>query len=499
MRLPSLSWMNRICLALTLLCLVSFFLPLPAQRQFSTALVVISYLSFCLQTMRRHKDELAAQHKGFSSELDQSNEQSILIAYASQTGFAEQIALKTAQHLQDAGMTVAISSMASIKLETLSKSSRMLFIVSTTGEGDAPDNAAAFTRLVMSQKIDLSHLHFAVLALGDRHYQQFCAFAHRVDLWLKHQQAHSLFDMIEVDNGDEGALRHWQHYLGLLSGHTEMADWSKPGYQDWILTERELLNPGSLGGPAYRIACIPAQHAGSADYAWQAGDIAEIGPDYPPDTNQVNKQISNMAERPALPHREYSISSLPADGKLELLVRQMHRPDGSLGIGSGWLTAYAEIGQTIKLRIRENRNFHTPSQDHPLILIGNGTGLAGLRAHIKARAANGHLHNWLFFGERNEANDFFHREEILAWKTNGVLNKVSLCFSRDQAERRYVQHALQEQQADIRLWIEQGAAILVCGSLQGMAEDVHQTLSNLLGLDKLERMAELGLYRRDVY
>ncbi|MFZ6731084.1 sulfite reductase subunit alpha [Undibacterium sp. Ji42W] len=495
MRLPSFSWMNRISLALTLLCVASFFLPLPAQKQYSTALVAISYLSFCLQTVRRHKDELATQHHGFSDELNQANAQSIMIVYASQTGFAEQIAVKTAQHLQDAGMSVDLSSLAAIKAETLSKTSRILFILSTTGEGDAPDNAASFTRLLMSQKMDLSHLHFAVLALGDRHYQQFCAFAHRVDLWLKHQHAHSLFDMIEIDNGDEAALRHWQHYLGLLSGHTEMADWSKPAYQEWILTERELLNPGSLGGPAYRIACIPAQDAGSSEHIWQAGDIAEIGPDYPLQTANEN----TTDERPALPHREYSISSLPADGKLELLVRQMRRPDGSLGIGSGWLTAHVAIGQTIKLRIRENRNFHTPPHDCPLILIGNGTGLAGLRAHIKARAANGHVHNWLFFGERNEAHDFFHRDDIVAWQTSGMLSKVNLCFSRDQADRRYVQHALQEQQADILQWVEQGAAILVCGSLQGMAEDVHQTLSNLLGLDKMESMAESGLYRRDVY
>ncbi len=495
MRLPSLSWMNRICLVLTLLCLVSFFIPSLAQKQISTALVIISYLSFCLQTLRRYQLEQASQHQGFDAGLDAANAQGILIACASQTGFAEQIAIRTAQHLQDAGMSVAVSSLASIKAETLSRASRVLFIISTTGEGDAPDNAAAFTRLLMSQKMDLSHLHFAVLALGDRHYQQFCAFAHRVDLWLKHQQAHSLFDMIEVDNGDEAALRHWQHYLGLLSGHTEMADWSKPAYQDWILTERELLNPGSQGGPAYRIACVPVQNAGSKEYGWQAGDIAEIGPDYPP---QTDAGYSN-AERPALPHREYSISSLPADGKLELLVRQMRRPDGSLGIGSGWLTAHAEIGQSIKLRIRENRNFHTPSQEHPLILIGNGTGLAGLRAHIKARAAHGHLRNWLFFGERNEAHDYFHRREIQDWQASGVLNKLNLCFSRDQAERRYVQHALQEQQADIVAWVAQGAAIMVCGSLQGMAEDVHQTLSNMLGLDKLEQMAEAGLYKRDVY
>ncbi|MCH8617933.1 sulfite reductase subunit alpha [Undibacterium sp. TS12] len=493
--LPSFAWMSRICLTLTVLCIASFFLSLPAQKHISAMLVGLSYLSFCLQTVRKYRDGQVTQQHGFSAELDQGDPQSILVAYASQTGFAEQIALKTAQHLQEAGMAVAINSLAAIKAATLNKSKRILFIVSTTGEGDAPDNAVAFTRLLMSQQIDLSHLHFAVLALGDRHYQQFCAFAHRLDHWLRHQQAHCLFDMVEVDNGDEGALRHWQHYLGLISGHTEMADWSKPGYQDWILTERELLNPGSAGGAAYRIACRPAQHAGSSALAWQAGDIAEIGPDYPPDINPA----SNVPERPALPHREYSISSLPTDGKLELLVRQMRRPDGSLGIGSGWLTAHAEIGQSIKLRIRENRQFHTPPQDCPLILIGNGTGLAGLRAHIKARAIHGHLRNWLFFGERNEAYDFFHREEIQAWQANGVLSRVSLCFSRDQAVRHYVQHALQEQQADIREWVEQGAAILVCGSLQGMAEEVDRTLSNLLGLDKLEHMAELGLYRRDVY
>ncbi|MFZ6874339.1 sulfite reductase subunit alpha [Undibacterium sp. Di27W] len=492
MRLPSSSWMNRICLALSLFCLASFFLPSFVQKQVSAALVILSYLSFCLQTMSRHKAAQASQHQGLSSDVALMDAQGILVAYASQTGFAEQIAIKTAQHLQDAGMSVAISSLAAIKQENLAKSKRILFVVSTSGEGDAPDNAAAFTRNLMRRNIDLSHLHFAVLALGDRHYQQFCAFAHRLDHWLRHQQAHSLFDMVEVDNGDEGALRHWQHYLGLLSGHTEMADWSKPGYQDWILTERELLNPGSLGGPAYRIACIPAD---SSAHLWQAGDIAEIGPDYPPDSDPA----SHLVERPALPHREYSISSLPADGKLELLVRQMHRPDGSLGIGSGWLTAYAEIGQTIKLRIRANRNFHTPQQDCPLILIGNGTGLAGLRAHIKARAANGRLQNWLIFGERNAAHDFFHREEILRWQTDGVLSQLNLCFSRDQAERRYVQHVLQEQGADIQAWVEQGAAILICGSLQGMAEDVHQTLSKLLGVDKLENMAELGLYRRDVY
>ncbi|MFZ6721913.1 sulfite reductase subunit alpha [Undibacterium sp. Ji49W] len=498
MRLPSLRLTGLLCLAFTLLFILSFFWHGAVQRDLSAGLLLVGYLSFCVWTGLRHKDSQSRSMQGFPAELQRHDQESILITYASQTGYAEQIAIKTAMHLQKAGMDIAVCALGAIQPAQLQKAQRMLFVVSTTGEGDAPDNAAAFTRRLMNQTLDLSHLSFSVLALGDRHYQQFCAFGHRLAHWLRQQQAQCLFDLIEVDNGDEGALRHWQHYLGVISGHTEMSDWSKPGYQDWILTERELLNPGSMGGPAYRIACRPAD----GELKWAAGDIAEIEPQHPPATsantaNTANTQGEDLTT--PLPHREYSISSIPADGKLELLVRQMRRPDGSLGIGSGWLTEYAQVGQTLGLRLRENRNFHTPAQDIPLILIGNGTGLAGLRAHIKARAARHQLRNWLFFGERQQAHDYFHRDEIQAWQQTGVLSRLDLCFSRDQEERRYVQHAMLEQASEILSWVDQGAAILVCGSLQGMAEEVHATLSIILGAGRLEELTEQHLYRRDVY
>ncbi|MFZ6757391.1 sulfite reductase subunit alpha [Undibacterium sp. Ji50W] len=495
MRLPSLRLMGILCLAFTVLFMLSFFWQGTVQRDLSAGLLLLGYLAFCLWTGIRHKESQSRSMQGFPAELQHHDQGSILITYASQTGYAEQIAIKTATHLQKAGIDIAVCALGAIQPAQLQQAQRMLFVVSTTGEGDAPDNAAAFTRRLMSQTLDLSHLSFSVLALGDRHYQQFCAFGHSLAHWLRQQQAQCLFDLIEVDNGDEGALRHWQHYLGVISGHTELSDWSKPGYQDWILTERELLNPGSLGGPVFRIACRPADGA----LTWTAGDIAEIEPQQPPVAAVNVADVRGQDSTSPLPHREYSISSIPADGKLELLVRQMHRPDGSLGIGSGWLTAYAQVGQTLGLRLRENRNFHTPAQDIPLILIGNGTGLAGLRAHIKARASKQQMRNWLFFGERQQAHDYFHRDEIQAWQQTGVLARLDLCFSRDQAERRYVQHAMLEQAADILSWVEQGAAILVCGSLQGMAEEVHATLILILGAGRLEQMTEQHLYRRDVY
>jgi sulfite reductase (NADPH) flavoprotein alpha-component len=90
--------------------------------------------------------------------------------------------------------------------------------------------------------------------------------------------------------------------------------------------------------------------------------------------------------------------------------------------------------------VRENRSFHAPEDARPLILIGNGTGIAGLRAHLHARARAGHQRNWLLFGERTAQHDFFFRSEIEAWRDTGILERVDLAFSRDQTARRYVQH-----------------------------------------------------------
>ena len=142
--------------------------------------------------------------------------------------------------------------------------------------------------------------------------------------------------------------------------------------------------------------------------------------------------------------REYSIASIPQDGLLQLLVRQERHADGSLGIGSGWLTEHAEVGSAISLRLRRNSAFHLPGEPCPLILLGNGTGLAGLRSLLKARIAEGQQPNWLLFGERNEAHDFYFREELQGWLASGDLSRLDLAFSSDQAEKIYVQDRLRE-------------------------------------------------------
>jgi sulfite reductase (NADPH) flavoprotein alpha-component len=197
--------------------------------------------------------------------------------------------------------------------------------------------------------------------------------------------------------------------------------------------------------------------------------------------------------------REYSIASLPSDGALHILVRQSRRTDGSLGLASGWLTERAAIGSEIQLRIRRNSNFHAPADARPLILIGNGTGIAGLRSHLKARERAGAHRNWLIFGERNAQYDSFYREDIARWQRAGVLTRTDLAFSRDQPERIYVQHLIQRAERSVRDWVAEGAAIYVCGSAAGMSPAVEEALTAALGRDLFEQLIAERRFRRDVY
>jgi len=408
----------------------------------------------------------------------------VLVAYASQTGFAEELARTTARALTTAGTPVTLRDLSAVTAADLAGAGRALFLVSTTGEGDAPDPARAFIRDVMATTPDLSGLSHAVLALGDSSYAQFCAFGRSLDAWLAGRGAQALFDRIEVDDGDDAALQLWQASLAGLSGSTELTDWSRPAYGQWALTERRLLNPGSPGGEAWHIRLEPQDGAAT----WQAGDLVEIAPQRDP-----------AARETGLPHRDYSIASLPEDGGIELIVRLQVDTGGRPGLGSGWLCRLAEVGQPLEARVRSNRSFHTPPGDAPLILIGAGTGLAGLRAHLKARAAAGQGRNWLIFGERTAAHDFLHRAEIEHWQASGVLQRLDLAFSRDQDQRIYVQHRLREAAAPLRAWVAEGASIMVCGSMDGMGREVHAALAEILGVETLERLTDAGRYRRDVY
>ena len=111
----------------------------------------------------------------------------------------------------------------------------------------------------------------------------------------------------------------------------------------------------------------------------------------------------------------------------------------------------------------------------------------------------GACRNWLLFGERNRDRDFHYRDDIERWHCDGFIQRLDLAFSRDGDERRYVQHALRDAADVLRTWIDDGAAVLVCGSLQGMAPGVDAVLRETLGDARVEQLLLEGRYRRDVY
>lgn len=454
------------------------------SRIIAAALLLFAYLTLCAGiylSQRRKHAEAARDAAALTPAADGT--QPWLVAYASQTGFAEQLAWQTARSLHMAGVPARVASLSEIGIDDLRHAERVLFIVSTYGEGDPPDNASLFAGKSMRDVCPLPDLHYGLLMLGDREYTHFCGFGRALENWLQACTAQPLFDSIAVSNGDAAALHAWQHQLNRIAGTSDIPDWQGPAYQSWRLVARRHLNPGSAGAPTFH---IELESMDDTPTEWQAGDLVQL-------------LAPGDQQRP----REYSVASIPADGRIHLLVRQERHPDGTLGVASGWLTEEAPLDATITLRLRAHGNFRIGENAHrPLILIGNGTGLAGLRSHLKARAhdaPSGELRNWLIFGERNAAHDFYYRDEIEAWQKQGLLARADIVFSRDQAERLYVQDCLRTQAETVRTWLAAGAALYVCGSLEGMAGGVEAALTEIVGAEGVERLIEQGRYRRDVY
>lgn len=459
-----------------------------ALRQALALSATLLYAALCLGVWwrwQRHRQQSAAARRQLASSGAATP---ILVAYASQTGTAAQLAAQTAAALGTAGVATRLLAMNALDAETLRTSDEALFVVSTYGEGDAPDAAAHFASTLMHQFVPLAQLHYGILALGDREYRHFCGFGRALDDWLARQGAQPMFERIDVSNSDAAALQAWRHQLSHLAGTADLPDWQGPAFAEWTLRSRQHLNPGSAGGPTYHLELVPP--AGQ-EAAWEAGDLLQV-------------QLPREPGRP----REYSIASVPADGAVHLLVRLEQHADGSHGAASAWLTQTVPVGGTVAARLRSHASFHVAGNaERDLILIGNGTGLASLRAHLKARAvARGAgtadaatPRHWLFFGERNAAFDRYYRAELAAWERDGLLTRLDLVYSRDGAPHRHVQERVLYEGVGVRAWVQAGAAIYVSGSLEGMASGVDAALRAVLGAEALAELQQQGRYRRDVY
>ena len=311
----------------------------------------------------------------------------ILVAFASQTGAAEAIAWASANALVGASGFVRVAGLGGMDPAMLAETGTLLVVTSTYGAGEAPDAARGFQRRHMGAPADFRGLDFAVLALGDRKYDAtFCQFGRALDHWLAAGGGKRLFPPVCMDgDGDDAALARWCEQLGRLGARCDVKSLTPGLPQDWRLRERVLLNPGSAGGESWTVHLTPEN---PAHLDWAAGDIAEIWPrndparveDFmarhelngemlfrwkghwtplaailahsrlPADHEVAGISTQWLVERLQwLGAREYSIASLPMDGRMELLVRKAVKEDGSLGdwwaaavfprrVRSAWLT-----------------------------------------------------------------------------------------------------------------------------------------------------------------
>lgn len=216
--------------------------------------------------------------------------------------------------------------------------------------------------------------------------------------------------------------------------------------------------------------------------------------------------------------RLYSISSSqkahPKEVHLTIAtVRYTSHGRARGGVASTYLAERVTPNETlIPCFVNHGKGFRLPEpqEETPIIMCGPGTGIAPFRAFLEERkATNAKGKSWLFFGEVSSKSCFFYQDEFEAYLADGTLTKLSTAWSRDQAEKIYVQHKMLEAGAELWAWLEQGAIFYVCGDASRMANDVDKALHTIIekeggktpeeAIAYMQALKDAKRYRRDVY
>lgn len=247
-------------------------------------------------------------------------------------------------------------------------------------------------------------------------------------------------------------------------------------------------------------------------YLWSkdALDLLNLNPELALDPAQVISWLK------PLQHRAYSISSSSKahPGEVHLTVaavRWMYENRPHRGVCSTFLADHVPEGASAGIFMSPNKSFRVPEDDSvPMIMVGPGTGVAPFRAFLEERRERGASGvNWLFFGDQHRASDFIYEDEISAFSASGLLTRLDLAFSRDQAEKVYVQHRMVENGKDLFAQLEEGGYFYVCGDATRMARDVDGALHHIIetqggmsseaAIEYVNRLKRDKRYVRDVY
>ncbi|MCY8825446.1 assimilatory sulfite reductase (NADPH) flavoprotein subunit [Bacillus atrophaeus] len=242
-------------------------------------------------------------------------------------------------------------------------------------------------------------------------------------------------------------------------------------------------------------------------------DVLDLVRDFGPWGVSAQEFIAILRKMPA---RLYSIaSSLSANPDEVHLTIGAVRYDAHgrerKGVCSILCAERLQPGDTLPVYIQHNQNFKLPDNpETPIIMVGPGTGIAPFRSFMQEREeAGAEGKSWMFFGDQHFVTDFLYQTEWQKWLKDGVLTKMDVAFSRDTDEKVYVQHRMLEHSKEMFAWIQEGAAVYICGDEKHMAHDVHQALIDIIekegGMSRekaeeyLADMQQQKRYQRDVY
>lgn len=565
----------------------------------------MTWLSGYLAGLCAHQQPAANAAPAAAESAESAARPELTILYGSQTGNSEGVARLAAERAEARGFAVRLADMGDFRKPELKKSANLLVVVSTHGEGEPPDSALELHELINSRKAPpLKGSRFAVLALGDSSYEQFCQTGKDFDARLEALGGERIHERVDCDVDYDDAASAWiDAVLGrfseltgnrsatvvtLASARPQTPVWSKKNPfaaavldniglngrgsdKDTRHIELSLEDSGLSFEPGDALGIVPRNDAAYVDEligtlepgAGETGALREAllgGYEVTTITRPFLQRWSGLADSPALRGllgedrkaelreylhgreiidvlRDYPVRGLAADdfvGALRKLPPRLYSiasslqasPDevhltvgvvrynshgrGRQGVASNYLAALEE-GSTVPVYVDHNKNFKLPADpDTPIIMVGPGTGVAPFRAFLAEREALGASgRNWLFFGDRRFLSDFLYQTEWLAWRKQGLLNRLDVAFSRDQADKVYVQDRMREQGRELYAWLQDGAHFYVCGDGERMAHDVHQTLIDVVrnhgGLsddaaaDYVKQLQRDKRYQRDVY